>query len=342
MTLDQSLANLQRQADRLAGHFSAIADRIENGGHPYVGADPVAAYAKGVSDAMKPQVATGPVEVMARGDHWDHTHEGAELVYHGEGQAVELPTPINPTTAPPEGYHFTGSSPTALAPNTPQGAAPSSTQTTAIPTAGAVEVEGPGVGAPETPRPAAPNPFETAPAAAAPPTEKKKGRRTHEELAADNGVSLADVKAWLGDKKVTKAAIEEYASLARANAVGETPVQAAITTPPDGSHLPQAVSDPFGQVPAPQQPAAPGFDVPPSTGAGAHVAATQMDYSQQPAAPAQQWPTGPDGQPLPVSQPVAQAQAAAGVPPTPDNPFGQTPENPWAGEQPVTDWSPFQ
>lgn len=44
-------------------------------------------------------------------------------------------------------------------------------------------------------------------------SEKKSGRRTNEELAADAGVKLDDVKAWLGaGKRVTKKAIEEYAA----------------------------------------------------------------------------------------------------------------------------------
>lgn len=158
--------------------------------------------------------------------------------------------PVNPTTMPPEGYHFTGSSPTEMAPNTPQGAAPSSAQTTATPPAGAVEVEGPGVGAPETPRPAGPTPeappWETQAAAAPAAEEKKGGRRTLEQIAADLGVNLDDVKRWKGaGKRVGKKDMEEFKALAEkagnsVPAAPSNPFPPAPVTPAAGSVPPQA------------------------------------------------------------------------------------------------------
>jgi len=48
----------------------------------------------------------------------------------------------------------------------------------------------------------------------APAEPKKSGRRTNEEIAADHGVSLEDVKTWLGKgQRVTAAKIAEFAQL---------------------------------------------------------------------------------------------------------------------------------
>jgi len=186
---------------------------------------------------------------------------------------------INPTTMPPEGYHFTGSSPTETAPNTPQGAAPSSAPTPAAPTASAVEVEGPGAAAPETPRPAGPTVAEAPPwetQAAAPAAEEKKGgRRTLEQIAADLGVNLDDVKRWKGaGKRVGKKDMEEFKALAEKA----------------GNSVPAAPSNPFPPASAPVTAPAP-QGPPQEWPAVASPVAPPAPPAQQPGEQFGEWPT---------------------------------------------------
>jgi hypothetical protein len=211
-------------------------------------------------------------------------------------------------------------------PQSPQGAAPSSATPPAAPTASAVEVEGPGAATPETPRPAGPaqpgTPWEAQAAApAAPPAEKKKGRRTHEELAADAGVDLAAVKEWLGGKKVTKAGIDEFVA-ANPHMVRATPADAPVqpSNPFGGSPQPNPVTQQAAPVPVPAAPVTP---------QGAPV-------------PQQQWAMQPDGQPAPVAAPQqqwAQPQPVAAPPADVGEQFGDwapveggfDPSNPFGG-----------
>ena len=95
--------------------------------------------------------------------------------------------------------------------------------------------QGPGV---EFPEQIDGGPF--APRQDAPP-EKKGGRRTNEEIAADHGVSLDDVKTWLGANggRVTAAKIKEFAELhpaavaqEAANEISEHQQAAATEQPP--------------------------------------------------------------------------------------------------------------
>ncbi len=302
MTLDQSLANLQHQADRLANLFAATADAIE----ARTGAAPLSVtvapeLARAVSDGFATRMMPDtPAPAPQRPSDWDHTHEaspnGPELVYHGEGAAVSMPTD------PPAPQQYVG-------PTAPQGASPSSTSTTAIPTAGAVEVEGPGVSAPETPRPAAPvaeAPPWTTQAEAAPVAApaKKGGRRTNDELAAEIGVDLEAVKKWKGGGRISKNDMEEY-KLRNPEAVA-----------PAAAPLPAQVSDPMG---------APQYD---QSGMLPAAAPAQGPPQEWPVAqpvefPAQEWP---------VAQPVefpAQEMPYANWPAADETPA------------PAAEWKPF-
>lgn len=233
MTLDETLADLQYQAARLAGHFAAISDRIEAGEAP------------SPSDFQNSSFATRL------------TADSAPVLVRQDAPAGSIP-------------------------QTPQGAAPSGA-TQGVPAPGAVEVEGeaatPAV-APPPAAPAAPAPWEqqaqaaaeplaewerellagseaAAPAAdateAAPAAEaapKKRSRRTLEEIAADNGVTLDEVKAWLGpDRKATKATIEEYVAATQAAApqVVEPAPEPAPAAAPAPAPMPTTVANPFGQ-----------------------------------------------------------------------------------------------
>jgi hypothetical protein len=185
---------------------------------------------------------------------------------------------------------------------TPQGAAPSSDVPPAPPVAAAVEVEGPGDAAPETPRPAVPTaeapPWETQAAAAPVAEEKKGGRRTLEQIAADLGVNLDDVKRWKGaGKRVGKKDMEEFKALAEKA----------------GNNVPAAPSNPFPPAPA---------TAPYDNGGQLPTAAAPVTNQ----GPAQEWPASV------APQPQAPAAAAPGEQfgewPTieggfdPSNPFG--------------------
>lgn len=272
MTLDQSLANLQAQADRLAGLFAAVADNIEAG--------------HGTITIRKD--AAGQIS-------------RTELVYEPTG--AEAQNHVNPPVQPIEVAQDTPSGVVAAADGSVlnyrgENYVPQPTPEPAF-------VQDPNTGA-QVPVAPAGNPFTTAPE---PEPAKKKGRRTHEDIARDLGVELAAVKEWLGPNvKVTKGGIEEAAAAIKAQAPQPA---AGVTTPPDGSHLPPA------PAPAPQQPVAGAY---PGTNAGPE---------SQPApvhtAPAPEWTTGPDGQPAPVYAPPAPQQAAAPAPQYPQaaaNPFG--------------------
>lgn len=251
MTLDETLADLQYQAARLAGHFAAISDRIEAGEAPSPSDFQNSSFATRLTADSTPIPVRQdtPVGVVAAVD-------GSVLNFEGENYV----------------------------PQTPQGAAPSGA-TQGVPAPGAVEVEGeaatPAV-APPPAVPVAPAPWEQqaqAAAEAAPPAEeapKKRSRRTLEEIAADNGVTLDEVKAWLGpDRKATKATIEEYVAATQAAApqVVEPAPEPAPAAAPAPAPMPTTVANPFGQgaqlppaaapqpepvaAPAPPAPAAP-------------------------------------------------------------------------------------
>jgi hypothetical protein len=229
MTLDASLANLQAQADRLAGHFAAISDRIE---------------AEGARAAVV--AASALAEPPARAGHWGHVHSG----YAGEPE-LSAPIPVRQDTpvgvvAAADGsvLNFEGEN---YVPQTPQGAAPSGA-TTGVPAPGAVEVEGEAA-TPAVAPPPADNPFGVAPtpwdqqaaeAQAAPaPAEKKGGRRTNEEIAAEIGVDLDAVKKWKGGGRVSRADMEEFKKISDAQAMNNQ-------TLPEAAALPTAAADPFG------------------------------------------------------------------------------------------------
>jgi hypothetical protein len=288
MTLDASLANLQAQADRLAGHFAAISDRIE---------------AEGARAAVV--AASALAEPPARAGHWDHVHSG----YAGEPE-LSAPIPVRQDTpvgvvAAVDGslLNFEGEN---YVPQTPQGAAPSGA-TPGVAAPGAVEVEGDSV-APPPAAPTAPAPWEqqdqaaAEPAPAAEEAPKKRSRRTLEEIAADNGVTLDEVKAWLGpDRKATKAAIEEYAALqesAAPQAVKDLDAQPEPAAAPAPAPMPTTVANPFGQ----------GAQLPP---AAPVVNAT------------------------PQAEPVAAPAPPAPVAPVAAPDFGQ-------GTETIADWNPFQ
>lgn len=264
MTLDQSLANLQHQADRLANLFGATADAIE--ARTGAAAKTVAESFHGVGQAAPLDVRQDtPPGVVA-------TTDGSLLNFEGENYVPQTPPELLYDPAVGE-HHW------AMAqPETPQGASPSSAPTMAAPPASAVEVEGPGAPTPETPRPAGP-------VAEAPPwddsttvveeTPKKSGRRTNEELAAELGVRLDDVKTWKGGGRISKADMEEFKRLHPDAVVGQQVAQPA-------QPMPTQASDPMG---APQY----------NQGGVLPAAAPAQG-------PPQEWPT---------AQPVA-AQPAAG------------------------------
>jgi hypothetical protein len=72
------------------------------------------------------------------------------------------------------------------------------------------------------------------------PTKPASGRRTNEQIAADHGVELDDVKEWLGaGQRVKRADIEEFAKLHPAAAVANQTLDEAAQEPYDqGSVLP--------------------------------------------------------------------------------------------------------
>lgn len=92
----------------------------------------------------------------------------------------------------------------------------------------------PAAQAPEAPKLAAVPPWEAQAAEqAAQPEEKKPRRRTNEELAAEAGVDLDDVKRWLGEgKRVTKASIEEFAQMSKDAAMNNQTLHEAVEQPP--------------------------------------------------------------------------------------------------------------
>jgi hypothetical protein len=244
MTLDETLADLQYQAARLAGHFAAISDRIEAGEAPSPSDFQNSSFATRLTADSMPipvrQDTPGAVEV--------------------EGEAA------TPAVAPP--------------PAAPVAPAPWEQQAQAA----------------AEPAPAA----EPTPAAEAAP--KKRSRRTLEEIAADNGVTLDEVKAWLGpDRKATKAAIEEYAALqesAAPQAVKDLDAQPEPAVAPAPAPMPTTVANPFGQ----------GAQLPP---AAPVVNAT------------------------PQAEPVAAPAPPAPVAPVAAPDFGQ-------GTETIADWNPFQ
>lgn len=239
MTLDQSLANLQHQADRLANLFASTADAIEAARAPEL------RVAKAISNAVvEPPAAEMPM-------HWGYADGSAPA-----------PTPQPAPSFSPEQLQASfdaamasGEAPSGVVPNgspmlnqTPQGASPSSAPTMAVPPASAVEVEGPDVRPSETPRPAGPTP-EAPPwegeTTAAAPVEKKSGRRTNEEIAAELGVDLDAVKKWKGGGRISRKDMEEYARLFPAAVVG--PQVAPFAQPqPAAEPMPTQASDPMG------------------------------------------------------------------------------------------------
>lgn len=334
MTLDASLANLEAQANRLAGHFAAISDRIEADGDAFV----ANSYATRLNPAYfgpgAPDVTSRPV------DHWDHEHNGYATPEVRQDTPPGVVATVDGSLLNYEGENYV--------PQTPQGPAPSSAPTTDAPSSGAVEVEGGGAaGAPAAPGPAA-NPFEAPAGTEVVDPPKKKGRRTHEELAADAGVDLADVKAWYGDgKKITKAVIEEYA----ASHAHQDAVQNAPTAPVH----PQAVAADFVPEPAAPQPI-PGVTDPSQYTQPQMPTVASDPFGGAPAAPpAPQQPIAgayPGTNASPASQPAIVHQApefGAGATPQAYDNGGQLPApgNPWAGqaEQPgapvFTEFDPF-
>jgi hypothetical protein len=273
MTLDEALADLQYQAARLAGHFAAISDRIEAGEAPSPSDFQNGSFATRLTAdyAPIPVRQDTPVGVVAAVD-------GSLLNFEGENYV----------------------------PQTPQGAAPSGA-TTGAGTPGAVEVEGDSV-APPPAAPTASAPWEqqaqaaAEPAPAAEEAPKKRSRRTLEEIAADNGVTLDEVKAWLGpDRKATKAAIEEYAALqesAAPQAVKDLDAQPEPAAAPAPAPMPTTVANPFGQG------------------------------AQLPPAP-------PVVNATPQAEPVAAPAPPAPVAPVAAPDFGQ-------GTEAIADWNPFQ
>lgn len=213
MTLDQSLANLQQQADRLAAHFSAISDRIEAGSAPA----PADFHAVGAAVKIADGTPSNPMPT-----HWG---------FDGPGEAQAVADDFAPE-------------PSASAPVPQSGVAADGTPIYAPP------VNADGVAPPWEAQAAAEQPAEKKPA-------KKGGRRTNEELAADAGVSLDAVKAWLGEgQRVTKAAIEEYA--AKHASAGAQPPNTEPAAPPfdNGGQLPQQgwpAAEPVTQAPPAQQ-----------------------------------------------------------------------------------------
>lgn len=276
MTLDQSLANLEMQADRLANLFASTADAIEKRtGYAAI------AVADGFATRM-PRDTPFHGEGQAAPLDWQPTPpEKIEELSQARNAAIadiaaqaQVPEVIyNPETG--EHRHW------AMAqPETPQGAAPSSATPPVAPAASAVEVEGPGAGTPATPHPAGPAPeappWEGATTAAEP--EKKGGRRSNEEIAREVGVDLAAVKAWKGGGRVSKADMEEYKlrnpEAVAAWAAAQAPA-AAPAAAPQQAPMPTQASDPMG---APQNWA------PAPDGAGAQVAAGQGAAQEWPAA----------------------------------------------------------
>lgn len=301
MTLDQSLANLQHQADRLANLFGATADAIEarTGSQPLsVSVTPEMARAVADGFAVRPD-AYGPPPAMPErpADFWDaptapavqasppaFTREQLQASFDAAMASGEAPSGVVPNDSP-------------MLNQTPQGASPSSAPT-AVPPASAAEVEGPGVGAPETPRPAGPTaeapPWnEDAPGAAPGQPEKKSGRRSNEEIAAEIGVDLDAVKKWKGGGRISRKDMEEFKRL---NPDAVVAPQVAPFAQPAAEPMPTQASSPFGSTPP--------------TGATAPAAATapasapSEPYNQggmlPAAAPAQGAP-----QEWPVAQPVA-------------------------------------
>jgi len=302
MTLDQSLANLQHQADRLANLFASTADAIEAR---------TASAARAVSYSHHP-VAAEPVPAP-RGDHWNHVHEGDQI--------VRTDTPAG-VVATKDGslLNFEGEN---YVPQTPQGPAPSSAPTTDVPASGAVEVEGPAASPAPAPGPADTSsdtpPWQGAPPSsitATAPAEKKTGRRTNEELAADLGVNLDDVKRWKGGGRISKADMEEFKRL---HPEATTP---AATAP---QAMPTEATPPFGD----------------SAGVPA-AAAPVANQTGEPEAVA--WPTGPDGQPAPVSTPQAPvAPPAAAQPQWTQAPAEDAPGAQFSEYQPSESaWDPFK
>lgn len=236
MTLDQSLANLQHQADRLANLFASTADAIEAR---------TGAAAQAVSDgfAVRPDSYGPPPAIPERpADFWDRP----TAPVHPEAVADDFaPAPLDVRQDTPPGVvattdgsllNFEGEN---YVPQTPQGAVAPSGGPTVVPPAAAVEVEGPGAATPETPRPAAPTteapPWEGETTVAEP--EKKSGRRTNEEIAAELGVSLDDVKTWKGGGRISRKDMEEFKRL---NPLTVAVQQVVAAT------MPTQASDPMG------------------------------------------------------------------------------------------------
>lgn len=232
MTLDQSLANLQQQADRLANLFASTADAIEKAGPPGI------RIAKAISNAVVEPQAT------ADGDHphWGYANPETRkdtppgVVAAADGSVINF-----------EGENYVPQ-PALPAANYPAPTTEPSGNSEAPPWEAQAATE-------------AEKPAEEKPA-------KKGGRRTNEELAADAGVDLDEVKAWLGEgKRVTKASIDEFAKLkasqnGQAQPAAEVPTEAAspfggqpqAAPPYDNGGQPQAAPQAADPWPATAQP----------------------------------------------------------------------------------------
>lgn len=301
MTLDQSLANLQNQADRLAFLFASTANAIE-AGRANPAAEAAVLASPHVSNAIRETFA-GTAETVQT--NWQPTSpEKMEELRQARDQAVasiaaeaQVPEVVyDPNTG--EHKHWAMAQPENT-PQTPQGAAPSSDSPTAVPAAAAVEVESQGAATPQAPHPAGPAPWdqqaaEAAAAQAAPAPEKKKGRRTNEDIAAELGVNLDDVKKWAGDGvRISKKVIEDFVAK-NPGAVGDNRVAAGP--------LPTQAANPFGNQGTPPPGPAP---VQNNTGAPEPVVAAAPPAPQY-AAPTNPAPQGPP-QEWPVAQPVPAA-----------------------------------
>lgn len=197
----------------------------------------IAEYNRQVNDidavlaAVEPQKQAGAGNAPEpQSPHYDHVHWGHDGA--GEVQLYDnvgaLPSAVIPPQAAPQ-------------PEYPPFAAPTPEQ--AVSTVVQASQPEPPLTAQEN---AQPRPWEQQAAEdAAPPAPaepKKGGRRTNEEIAADHGVKLEDVKAWLGPEggRVTAGKIKEFAELH-----------------PDAVALPGGAEQPTLPEPAPAPPAEP-------------------------------------------------------------------------------------
>jgi len=104
---------------------------------------------------------------------------------------------------------------------------------------------------------AGPAPWEAQEAEAKAEQPAKPKRRSNEQLAADAGVDLDDVKEWKGGGRITKADIEEFATLHASAVNNQTLDEAAQEELPGSAETPNdAEAVPF-DAPATDAPAAP-------------------------------------------------------------------------------------